>query len=95
MASSIPDITNASRRIKASEVETCAENGVTDITEVKIGFDGIVVANSRSSAPAAITLQQLWLALAKEVPEGGVDGGAMIANPYQKWSDIDTSLPAR
>ena len=89
-----PDITNASRRIKSSEVETCAKNGVTDITEVKIGFDGIVVANSRSSAPAAMTLQQLWLALAKEVPEGGVDGGAMIANPYQKWSDIDPSLPA-
>ena len=88
-----PDITNASRRIKASEVETCGKNGVTDITEVKIGFDGIVVANSRSSAPAALTLQQLWLALAKEVPEGGVDGGAMIANPYQKWSDIDASLP--
>jgi phosphate transport system substrate-binding protein len=88
-----PDMTNASRRIKTSEVETCGKNGVTDITEVKIGFDGIVVANSRASGQAALTLQQLWLALAKEVPEGGADGGAMIANPYQKWSDIDPSLP--
>ena len=89
-----PDMTNASRRIKSSEVENCDENGVTSITEVKIGYDGIVVANSRQSDPASFTLQQLWLALAKEVPEGGVDGGKMVPNPYQKWSDIDSSLPA-
>jgi len=88
-----PDITNASRRIKASEVETCAANGVTSITEVRIGFDGIVVANSRAAPPTSLTLQQLWLALAKDVPEGGVDGGTLVANPYQKWSDIDPSLP--
>ena len=88
-----PDMTNSSRRIKSSEVENCGKNGVTSITEVKIGYDGIVVANSRSSDPAEITLQQLWLALAKEVPEGGVDGAAMVANPYEKWSDIDPALP--
>lgn len=89
-----PDITNASRRIKISEVETCAANGVTSITEVRVGFDGIVVANSRAAPAASLTLQQLWLALAKEVPEGGVDGGKLVANPYQMWSDIDPSLPA-
>ena len=88
-----PDMTNASRRIKSSEVEKCAANGVTDVTEVKIGFDGIVVANSRTSPAVSLTLRQLWLALAKEVPEGGQDGARMVPNPYKTWSDIDPSLP--
>ncbi len=84
-----PDITNASRRIKSSEVGRCAENGVTDITEVKIGYDGIVLANSKATEPFSITLQQLFLALAKDVPsEGG-----MVPNPNRTWADIDTSLP--
>ena len=84
-----PDITNASRRIKSSEVERCASNGVTDITEVKIGYDGIVLANSKETEPFSITLQQLFLALAKDVPsEGG-----MVPNPNQTWADIDASLP--
>ena len=85
-----PDVTNASRRIKTSEVERCAENGVTDITEVKIGYDGIVLANSRATEPFSITLQQLYLALAKDVPS---DGG-MVPNPNQTWADVDASLPA-
>ena len=85
-----PDVANASRRIKSSEVDRCAENGVTDITEVKIGYDGIVLANSKEAAPFSITLQQLFLALAKDVPS---DGG-MVPNPNQTWSDIDASLPA-
>ena len=85
-----PDITNASRRIKLSEVERCAENGVTYITEVKFGFDGIVLANSKAIEPFSITLQQLFLALAKDVPS---DGG-MVANPNQTWADVDASLPA-
>ena len=85
-----PDVTNASRRIKSSEVERCAENGVTDITEVKIGFDGIVLANSKAIEPFSITLQQLFLALAKDVPS---DGG-MVPNPNQTWADVDASLPA-
>ena len=85
-----PDITNASRRIKASEVERCASNGVTDITEVQIGFDGIVLANAKTAEPFSINLQQLFLALAKEVPQ---DGG-MVANPNRNWSDIDAALPA-
>ena len=85
-----PDIANASRRIKPSEVERCAENGVTGIIEVKIGFDGIVLANSKGTEPFSITLQQLFLALAKDVPSDG----AMVANPNRSWSDIDASLPA-
>ena len=83
-----PDITNASRRIKASEFKTCAENGI-GITEVKVGFDGIVLANSKAGPKLNLTLGQIWLALAKEVP---VDG-KLVANPYKTWSDIDSSLP--
>ncbi|MEM7021996.1 MAG: substrate-binding domain-containing protein [Pseudomonadota bacterium] len=85
-----PDITNASRRIKQSEVDMCAENGIPDITEVKVGYDGIVLANSKESDPMNITLEQLWLALAKDVP---VDG-ELQANPHQMWSEIDSGLPA-
>jgi len=84
-----PDVTNASRAIKKSELENCQKNGVTDITEVKIGYDGIVVANSKSAPQAKLTREQLFLALAKNV----VVDGKMVANPYQKWSDIEKSLP--
>ncbi len=84
-----PDITNASRRIKSSEVETCASNGI-DITEIKVGYDGIVLGNSKSAATLNIGLRELFLALAKEVPDAS---GNMIANPYKNWSDIDPSLP--
>jgi phosphate transport system substrate-binding protein len=84
-----PDITNASRRIKSSELEACAANGVAEVTEVKIGYDGIVLANSRDAEPLQVTVGQLWQALAKEVP---VDG-EIQANPHQNWSDIDSSLP--
>ncbi|KKJ77149.1 phosphate ABC transporter substrate-binding protein [Kiloniella litopenaei] len=83
-----PDITNASRRIKASEYEKCTKNGVS-ITEVKIGFDGIVLANSKQSDRLTLTKKQIFMALAKQVP---VDG-KLVDNPYQKWSDIDPSLP--
>ena len=84
-----PDISNASRPIKDSEIETCAANGVTEITEIKIGFDGIVIANSKNAPEVDLTRAQIWLALAKEVPVGGV----MTANPYVNWSDIDAALP--
>jgi phosphate transport system substrate-binding protein len=84
-----PDITNSSRRIKQSEVETCAANGVAEITEVKIGYDGIVLANSKDSERMSVTTPQIWLALAQEVP---VDG-EIRAHPYQNWSEIDASLP--
>ena len=85
-----PDITNASRRIKSSEVETCAKNGVTDIVEVKIGFDGIVLGNSKSGQQISLTKEQVFRALAKQVP---VDG-KLVANPYTTWKDVDASLPA-
>ncbi len=86
-----PDITNASRAIKKSEVEDCHKNGVKDITEIKIGFDGIVVANSKAAPQVSLTRKHLFLALAKDVPDAT---GKLIPNPHQKWSDIDPSLPA-
>jgi phosphate transport system substrate-binding protein len=84
-----PDITNASRRIKKGEVETCAKNGVFEIHEVKIGFDGIVLAHAKSGTSFELTRKQIWQALAKEVL---VDGN-WVPNPYKNWSDIDKSLP--
>ena len=87
-----PDVTNASRAIKKSEIDNCKKNGVTEVTEVKVGFDGIVVANAKSTPQMSVTRQQLFLALAKDVPDpkGGTN---LVPNPYQKWSDIDPSLP--
>ncbi|MEQ8505785.1 MAG: PstS family phosphate ABC transporter substrate-binding protein [Rhodospirillales bacterium] len=85
-----PDMTNASRRIKKSEVERCAKNGVTDVVEVKVGYDGIVIANSKASPQMKITREQLFLALAKDVPAGE---GKLIPNPNKTWKDVDASLP--
>ena len=87
-----PDITNASRRIKQSEVDGCAKNGVGAITEVKIGFDGIVLASARSAAPVDLSLRQLWLALAKMVPANG-SGSELKPNRFRSWREIDPSLP--
>lgn len=87
-----PDITNASRRMKKSEFDNCQANGVKDITEVKIGSDGIVIAQSKEADKLNLTLEQVYLALAKDVPDPK-GGDKLIANPYQKWSDIDASLP--
>ena len=87
-----PDITNSSRRIKASEVDNCTANGIKEIIEVKIGYDGIVLANSFESSVYQLTRREIFLALAKEVPDP--DGGEkLIANPYQRWSEINSSLP--
>jgi len=87
-----PDITNASRRIKSSEVELCAKNGVKEIVEVKIGYDGIVLANSKQSQQFDLSLQDVFLALAKDVPDP--DGsGKLVANPYDTWKEINPDLP--
>jgi phosphate transport system substrate-binding protein len=85
-----PDATNASRAMKKSEFEDCQKNGVKDIVEIKIGFDGLTLAQSKQGTPLKLTLGQLYLALAKEVP--GPDG-KLVANPNRNWSDIDKSLP--
>ncbi len=86
-----PDITNASRAIKKSEQEKCAANGIKDIIEVKIGYDGIVLANSKKADQIELTRKDIFMALAKEVP--GKDG-KLMANPYKTWKDVNSSLPA-
>ena len=85
-----PDFTNASRQIKKSEFEDCAKNGVTDIVEIKVGFDGLTVANSKAGPDLTFTKTQLFLGLAKEVPD---KDGKLVANPYKTWKDVDPSLP--
>jgi phosphate transport system substrate-binding protein len=86
-----PDITNASRRIKKSEQELCAQNGVKDIIEVKIGYDGIVLGQSKATDALNLTRKDIFLALAKMVP--GEDG-KLIDNPNRTWKDVNPALPA-
>ncbi|MEE4314805.1 MAG: PstS family phosphate ABC transporter substrate-binding protein [Desulfofustis sp.] len=86
-----PDITNASRAIKKSEQEQCAANGVTDIVEVKIGYDGIVLANDKTAPQINLTRKDIFLALAKDVPNSD---GKLVANPYKTWQDVNPELPA-
>ena len=87
-----PDITNASRRIKESEFEMCQDNGVADVVEVLIGYDGIAVANSVDTDQLELTTKDLFLALAKDIPnpDGGDD---LVANPYTMWNQVNADLP--
>ncbi|MFO1170626.1 MAG: PstS family phosphate ABC transporter substrate-binding protein [Hyphomicrobiaceae bacterium] len=84
-----PDFTNASRAIKASEFQDCQKNGVTGIVELKIGFDGIVLANAKAGPDLTLTKDQIFRALAKEI----VVDGKLTANPNKTWKDVDASLP--
>ncbi len=85
-----PDVSNASRAITKTEFENCTKAGVDGIIELKIGFDGLVMSNSKSGPDFKLTRQQVFLALAKQVP--GADG-QLVDNPYKNWSDVDPSLP--
>ncbi|EAL5740294.1 phosphate-binding protein [Campylobacter lari] len=87
----ITDISNASRAIKPSEFETCKKSGVSDIVGVMIGYDGIVLAQNKINAPLNISLHELFLALAKEIPQDG----KLIPNPYTNWQQINKNLPNR
>ena len=88
-----PDISNASRRIKASEFEMCQKNGVKDIVEVKIGYDGIAIAHSTQSPSMELTLREIFIALAKEIPDPqGTE--KLVPNPYTTWDQISPGLPA-
>jgi len=91
MGPNTPDIANSSRRMKDSEFEAAAKNGVVDITEAKIGFDGIAIAQNKDNEPMSITLEELAMAVAADVP---VDG-KIVPNPYKTWNEINPSLPAR
>ena len=86
------DIANASRPMKKSEFKMCQKNGVTDIVEIKIGFDGIVIATARNGESFDLRLQDLYLGLAKEVPGAG---GAFVANPATTWNQVNPALPAQ
>lgn len=86
-----PDVANASRAMKKGEFDTCVKNGVSEIIEIKIGFDGLTVAESKAGKFNNITKEQLWKALAKQVPDAS---GKLINNPYKTWNQIDAKLPA-
>lgn len=87
-----PDMTNASRRIKQSELSICKENGVENVIELLVGFDGIVVANATDAPSVSITTAELFLALASQVPSLE-DPNVLVDNSYKKWSDVSESLP--
>jgi phosphate transport system substrate-binding protein len=87
-----PDITNASRRMKKSEFDTCQKNGVKDIIEVQVGFDGIAFANSKKAPQMTLTRKDIYLALAKTVP--GKNPGELVINTAKTWKDVNPSLPA-
>lgn len=87
-----PDFTNASRRMKKSEFELCQQNGVKEVVELLVGYDGLAVANSVDGPSMDITLRELYLALAKEVPNpNGKE--ELVANPYTTWKQINPALP--
>ena len=88
-----PDMTNASRAIKDSELAMCAENNVKDVVEVLIGYDGIVIANAKAAPAFSVTRKDLFLALAKSVPNPK-GGESLIPNPYKTWKDVNAALPA-
>jgi phosphate transport system substrate-binding protein len=87
-----PDIANASRRIKAAELQECAKNGVREVVEVKVGYDGIVVAENKNAKTMAVTRREVYLALAKNVPDPA-NPTTLVPNPYMNWSDINKALP--
>jgi len=82
-----PDIATASRPMKASEFETCAANGVTDIAEIKVGYDGIVIVTAKTGADLSLTIEQIYQALAAQTPAGQ-------PNPAKTWKDVAPGLPA-
>ena len=86
------DISNASRRIKQAELDLCKKNGVTEIVEVLIGYDGIVIANSKEATKMELSRKELFMALAKKVPNP--DGSqTLVDNPYKTWADVNPKLP--
>ena len=86
-----PDITNASRRIKSKEFKKCSDAGVK-IVEIKVGYDGIVLANSKKSNIVKLSTRDIYMALAEKVP-ANEDGSELQDNPYQTWKDVSPNLP--
>ena len=84
-----PDVTNASRQMKSSEADTCAANGV-DFVEFMVGYDGIVMANGLAGVDFDVTVEQIALAVAAQVPDAN---GNLVENTAETWSDVDAALP--
>lgn len=87
-----PSIANASRPIQDAERNLCVAAGVSSITEIPLGYDGIVVANAKEGPLFDITKRELFLALAKDIPDGQ---GGFKPNPYMMWNEVNPSLPAK
>ena len=88
-----PDIANASRRIKASELQACAQSGIKEVVEIKVGYDGIVIAENKTGSALYLTRKDVYLALAKQVPDPA-NPNTLISNPYKTWKDVNKALPA-
>jgi phosphate transport system substrate-binding protein len=88
-----PDITNASRRIKSSELEKCIANGVSPV-EVKVGYDGIAIANSKKGEQFDLSLKDIFMAMAKDVPVEKDGQFMLVPNPYTMWNEVNAELPA-
>jgi phosphate transport system substrate-binding protein len=88
-----PDFASGSRKIELSEVEKCNENGVSKPIEIKLGYDGIVLANSIKGRTFALTKKQIFLAIAEKIPQNLDGSGSLAYNHYKRWSEIDPSLP--
>ncbi len=88
-----PDVANASRRMNANELATCQKNGVKEVVEVMVGYDGLVIAQSKAGADLPLTRRDVYLALAKNVPDPA-NPNNLIPNPYVTWKDVNKSLPA-
>ncbi len=85
------DIANSSSRISQKDLDTCAANGVTEVMEVRFGYDGIVFASDVNGPAFALTPSDLFNAVAETV----LKDGALAANPHSQWSDFNSSLPAQ
>jgi phosphate transport system substrate-binding protein len=93
VGSATPDITNASRAIKSSEINLCAQNGIKDIIEITVGYDGIVLANTTDAKQFSLSRREIFLALAKNIPNP--DGSeTLVDNPYKTWNEINSTLPS-
>ena len=86
------DINDASRKITDSEKALCEKNGVTDIAEITIGYDGIILANRNGAPSLNLTKKQIFMALARLLPD---KTGTLVPNRYQTWNEIDHKLPSQ
>ena len=85
-----PDAASVTRRLRKSEFDVCRSNGVTDLVEIPVGLDMLVVAQAKAGRVKALTSAQVFMALARLLPD---ESGGLAPNPHRKWSDVDRALP--